>query len=227
MNICRNCGEREGHSKLYIMAYTPKPVAQNGQQSAQSTPQPTQDGQQPTQTKTSEPMLIYGAVRPSICAHCLSGYAWSRIGGAVLQWLLTSAGVMLLAWLLSQLLNLAWIGGIFVILGLFWKMLKTIASTPGATKTMGTAAVAWGKYAKDKEIPAEDIVWRGPDCPTPSGGIPFVKTDTFNPDDLVPMEESFLLKNAKQFSTDPDAARALEALEQAKAASPDALQLNA
>ncbi|MPM56227.1 hypothetical protein SDC9_103029 [bioreactor metagenome] len=230
MNICRNCGKREGKSKLYIMAYTPKPAAkpaeQSNQPAAQSGQQPAPAGQE-AQAKPAEPMLIYGAVRPYICSNCLSGYAWGRIGGAVFQWLLASAGVVLLAWLLSQLLDIAWIGGSFVILGLFWKMIKTIAATPGTTKTMGIAAVAWGKYAKDKEIPESDIVWRGPDCPTPYGAIPFVKTDMFNPDDLIPMEESFLVKNAKQFSADADAARALDALEQAKAASSDAAQLNA
>jgi hypothetical protein len=200
MGICRRCEKYEGVSKLYLLAYIPKQDKENGQgvQAADSG------------------MRIYGAIRPRICAPCLSGYIWRRIGGALLVWLLATAGVSLLAGLIGRLFSLVWVGGGIVLLGLFWQMLKKIATASKTAKSMGIAALAMAVYVKRGEIPAEDIVWRGPDCPLADGGIPFAKTDIFNPDDLVPIEEGYL----KEFSGDSNASRAAEAFRQAQAVSP-------
>jgi uncharacterized membrane protein YiaA len=200
MGICRRCGKCEGVSKLYLLAYIPK---QN-------------KGSEQEVQAADFGMRIYGAIRPRICAPCLSGYIWRRIGSALLVWLLATAGVSLLAGLISSLFSLVWAGGGIVLLGLFWQMLKKIATASKTAKSMGIAALAMETYAKCGEIPAEDIVWRGPDCPSTDGGIPFVKTDVFNPDDLVPIEEGYL----KEFSGDPNASRAAEAFKQAQAVSP-------
>lgn len=200
MGICRRCGKYEGVSKLYLLAYIPKQDKGSG----------------PEVQAADFGMRIYGAIRPRICAHCLSGYIWRRIGGALLVWLLGTVGVSLLSSLIGRLFSLVWVGGGIVLLGLFWQMLKKIATASKTAKSMGIAALAMETYANRGEIPAEDIVWRGPDCPSADGGIPFVKTDVFNPDDLVPIEEGYL----KSFPGDLNVSRAAEAFGRARAVSP-------
>jgi len=200
MGICRRCGKQEGVSKLYLLVYIPKQDKRSGQE---------------VQAADSG-MRIYGAIRPRICAPCLSGYIWRRIGGALLVWLLATAGVSLLAGLIGRLFSLVWVGGGIVLLGLFWQMLKKIATASKTAKSMGIAALAMETYAKRGEITAEEIVWRGPECPFADGGIPFVKTEFFHPDDLVPIAEEYL----ENISGDSDALRVAEAFMKAKAVSP-------
>jgi hypothetical protein len=136
-----------------------------------------------------ETAKIIGVIHPRVCNFCLARYTFKRFGGATLQFLFGTLIVVMITWLIGFVINLGWIGALFI-LGLLINLFKEYRQIFRTAQLLGPGRLAWDGYLKNKAIPGEDFVLRTADVVPVTGSFPLIPTSTFNLDDLVLVDES-------------------------------------
>jgi hypothetical protein len=174
MATCLKCKRRNAYEKLFLMLYDKK----------------TNDSPFDEKQSNAGPQII-GSLRAAVCPHCLAKLAWKTVGRALLLFVAKTAAVLLLAWLLSNLLQVAWIGGGLIWLGLCVDLVKRLGSAVKTADRLGAGRYAYDDYLKQGVIPKGDFLWIGEDSRDMFSefGLTLKKSENFNPDDLMLVDE--------------------------------------
>ncbi len=174
MAICLKCKKRDANEKLYLLLYDKK----------------TKENLSDEKQRKVDPLII-GSLRIAACPHCLAEMAWRSVGKSLLSFIAGTAAVFLLAWLLSKLFQVAWIGGGLMWLGLCANFFKKIGSAVKTADRLGAGRFAYDDYLKHGGIPRHDFSWLNEDALETFSELEFSldKSDRFDPDDLMMVDE--------------------------------------
>lgn len=174
MAACLKCKKRDANEKLYLLLYDKK----------------TKENLSDEKQRKADPLII-GSLRIAACPHCLAKMAWKSVGKSLLSFIAGTAAVFLLAWLLSKLFQVAWIGGGLIWLGLCANFFKNIGSAVKTADRLGAGRLAYDDYLKNGVIPRHDFLWLNEDSLETFSefGFSLEKSDRFDPDDLMMVDE--------------------------------------
>jgi len=170
MATCLKCKKRDANEKLYLVLYDKK----------------TKESPSDEKQGNAKPLII-GFLRVAACPHCLAKKAWKSIGRSLLLFTAGTVVVLLLAWLLSKLLQVVWIGAGLLWLGLCVDLFKKLGSAVKTADQLGAGRLAYDDYIKHGVIPKGDFLWirEGSRDMFSEFGLSLRKSDTFDPDDLM------------------------------------------
>lgn len=170
MATCLKCKKRNANEKLYLVLYDKK---------TKGSPSDEKQG-------NAKPLII-GFLRVAACPHCLAKKAWKSVGRSLLLFATGTVVVLLLAWLLSKLLQVAWIGAGLLWLGLCVDLIKKLGSAVKTADRLGAGRFAYDEYLKQGVIPKDDFLSIGEGFRDMFSefGLSLKKSDTFDPDDLM------------------------------------------
>ncbi|MEN6472077.1 MAG: hypothetical protein ABFC62_11475 [Clostridiaceae bacterium] len=174
MAACLKCKKRDANEKLYLLLYDKK----------------TKENLSDEKQRKADPLII-GSLRIAVCPYCLAKMAWRSVGKSLLSFIAETTAVFLLAWLLSKLFQVAWIGGGLVWLGLCANFFKKIGSAVKTADRLGAGRFAYDDYLKHGVIPRRDFSWlnEGSLETFSEFGFSLEKSDSFDPDDLMMVDE--------------------------------------
>lgn len=150
MSVSEKCHRHEANKKTYLILYETKDAVSTKMM-------PTQAAAGTTANKKGT--LPIAAICIAICPYCLARMAWKKIGGALAAFVIGTTAASLLAWLLSNVFSIAWIGAVVIALGLFVNLIKTFVTSIKTADRLGAARYAWDNYVKQGGIPRNAFVW--------------------------------------------------------------------